>query len=64
MEDRIYFDNAATTPLDPRVLEAMRPYLGHQWGNPSSMHQEGRQAREAIEVGPLPGGGAAGRRPA
>ena len=38
MDSRIYFDNAATTPLDPRVGEAMQPYLRGQWGNPSSMH--------------------------
>jgi cysteine desulfurase len=47
---RIYFDNAATTPLDPRVLQAMEPYLRGQWGNPGSMHSEGRQTREAVDV--------------
>jgi hypothetical protein len=46
---RIYFDNAATTALDPRVLEAMRPYLDEFWGNPSSLYAEGRQAREAVD---------------
>jgi cysteine desulfurase len=46
---RIYFDNAATTALDPRVREAMEPYLTGAWGNPSSLHEEGRQAREAVE---------------
>ena len=46
---RIYFDNAATTPPDPRVLEAMRPYLDQFWGNPSSLYAEGRQAREAVD---------------
>jgi cysteine desulfurase len=45
---RIYFDNAATTPLDPRVLEAMLPFLQNDWGNPSSLHREGCLAREAI----------------
>lgn len=45
----IYLDHAATTPLDPRVLEAMRPYLEEHYGNPSSVHQLGRQARVAIE---------------
>ncbi len=44
MPPRIYFDNAATTPPDPRVLEAMQPYLETSWGNPSSLHDEGRQA--------------------
>ena len=44
-----YFDNAATTPLDPAVLEAMLPYLGQHYGNPSSLHGPGRQVRSAIE---------------
>jgi cysteine desulfurase len=47
--ERIYFDNAATTAPDPQVLEAMRPYLGEFWGNPSSLYAEGRQAREAVD---------------
>jgi len=46
---RIYFDNAATTAPDPRVLEAMRPCLDQFWGNPSSLYAEGRQAREAVD---------------
>ena len=45
----IYLDNAATTPLDPRVLEAMLPYLGARRGNPSSLHAPGGAAREAVE---------------
>jgi cysteine desulfurase len=49
MPARIYFDNAATTPLDPRVREAAEPYLTAHWGNPSSLHQEGREARDAVE---------------
>src|SRR5579864_7889043 len=49
MSSRIYFDHSATTPLDPRVLEAMRPFLGGAYGNPSSLHQEGRVARAAID---------------
>lgn len=48
MADRIYFDNAATTPIDLRVIEAMQPYLQQHWGNPSSLHREGREAREAV----------------
>ena len=47
---RIYFDHSATTPLDPRVLDAMAPFLGGAFGNPSSLHHEGRVAREAIET--------------
>ena len=46
---RIYLDNAASTPLDKRVLKAMKPYLTKVYGNPSSVHKEGREARIAIE---------------
>ena len=46
---RIYFDNNATTPLLPEVLEAMRPYFLEKFGNASSIHQQGQQARAAIE---------------
>ena len=49
MQDSIYLDNAATTPLDPRVLEAMLPHLGANRGNPSSIHARGTAAREAVE---------------
>jgi cysteine desulfurase len=47
--ERIYFDNAATTALDPAVLEAMMPYLTAQFGNPSSIYSYGRESRLAIE---------------
>jgi cysteine desulfurase len=46
---RIYFDNAATTSLDPAVLEAMMPYLTDKFGNPSSIYSYGRETRMAIE---------------
>lgn len=46
---RIYLDNAATTPIDKRVLKAMKPFLTKRYGNPSSTHKEGREARMAIE---------------
>ena len=46
---RIYMDANATTPLLPEVLEAMRPFLLEQFGNASSIHQEGQQARCAVE---------------
>lgn len=46
----IYFDYNATTPLDPEVFEAMRPYLLGPYGNPSSVHRYGRAARDAIEA--------------
>lgn len=49
MTQRIYFDNAATTPLDPQVLEAMMPYLTEKFGNPSSIYSYGRESRLAIE---------------
>jgi len=44
----IYLDNNATTPIDPRVREAMLPFLGEKFGNPSSPHSAGRAAREAV----------------
>ena len=46
---RIYFDNAATTSLDPVVLEAMMPYFTEKFGNPSSIYSYGRESRLAIE---------------
>lgn len=49
MSTRIYFDNAATTALDPQVLEAMMPYLTTHYGNPSSIYSYGRETRMAIE---------------
>jgi cysteine desulfurase len=49
MNQRIYFDNAATTALDPLVLEAMMPYLTEKFGNPSSIYSYGRETRLAIE---------------
>ena len=49
MQQRIYLDNAATTPLHPEVLEAMMPYLVNHFGNPSSIYSYGRETRLAIE---------------
>ena len=49
MAHPVYLDNAATTPVDPRVLEAMLPHLGGGRGNPSSLHAPGAAAREAVE---------------
>ncbi|HXO21460.1 MAG TPA: cysteine desulfurase family protein [Thermoanaerobaculia bacterium] len=46
----VYLDHNATTPLDPRVREAMLPWLGERWGNPSSVHAFGQAAREAVEA--------------
>jgi cysteine desulfurase len=45
----IYLDHAATTPLRPEALEAMLPYLGGEFGNPSSPHSYGRRARAALD---------------
>ena len=45
----VYFDHAATTPVDPQVLDAMLPYFGQDFGNPSELHRLGRQARVAVE---------------
>ena len=45
----IYMDHAGTTPLDPRVLEAMMPYFSEQFGNPSSIHTFGQEARRTLD---------------
>jgi len=50
MMQRIYLDNAATTSLDPQVLEAMIPYLTEKFGNPSSVYSYGRESKMAIEA--------------
>jgi cysteine desulfurase len=47
--NKIYFDNAATTPMDKEVLQAMLPYMETHFGNPSSIHSFGRTTRSAIE---------------
>ena len=47
--NRIYLDNAATTSLDPMVLEAMMPFFTEKFGNPSSIYSYGRETRMAIE---------------
>jgi cysteine desulfurase len=49
MAEPVYLDNAATTPVDPRVFEAMRPYWLEEWGNPSSVYAIGRRARRALD---------------
>lgn len=46
---KVYFDNAATTPLDPEVFEAMKPLMLDMYGNPSSTHAHGREVRTKIE---------------
>ncbi|AEM79206.1 cysteine desulfurase NifS [Thermoanaerobacter wiegelii] len=47
--EKIYLDNAATTPVDKNVLEAMLPYYSDIFGNPSSLHSHGQEAKKAIE---------------
>ncbi|PZP41916.1 MAG: cysteine desulfurase, partial [Pseudopedobacter saltans] len=49
-KNRIYLDNAATTPLAKEVLDAMMPYLEEKFGNPSSIYSYGRETRLAIET--------------
>jgi len=51
MEERrvLYLDHAATTSVHPQVVEAMLPYFGERYGNASSLHSLGREAREAVE---------------
>ncbi|MDP2030156.1 MAG: cysteine desulfurase family protein [Thiobacillus sp.] len=49
MSEPIYLDYNATTPVDPRVIEAMLPYLGTHYGNPSSDHVYGRAAKAAVD---------------
>jgi cysteine desulfurase len=60
----IYLDYAATTPLDPDVLRAMLPYLGPEFGNPSSIYQQGQTAKAAIEDARLRVAGVLGLDPA
>lgn len=46
---KVYLDNSATTPVDPKVLDAMMPYFTEVFGNPSSIHSHGREARSVVE---------------
>jgi cysteine desulfurase len=49
MTKRVYLDYASATPLDPRVREAMMPFLTESFGNPSSLHETGMEAKNAVE---------------
>jgi cysteine desulfurase len=49
-EEPIYLDHAATTPVDPRVLDAMTPYFSTHFGNPSSLYAQARAPRQALDV--------------
>ena len=44
----VYFDNAATTPIDDKVLTAMLPYMAEGYGNPSSIHKQGRTIKQFL----------------
>ncbi len=46
---QVYLDNAATTPTDPKVVEAMLPFLGSQFGNPGSFHSVGKESKDAMD---------------
>ena len=48
--ERVYIDYAATTPVRPEVIEAVLPFLKEDWGNPSSIHSHGQDARAAVDV--------------
>jgi len=49
MTEKIYMDYAATTPVRPEVLKAMKPFFGEKFGNASSIHKWGREAKEALD---------------
>lgn len=49
MNNPVYLDNSATTPVDERVLAAMLPYFNASFGNPASIHRYGQQAEAAVE---------------
>ena len=50
MEERIYLDNAATTPIAPEVVDEMVPFMRNYFGNPSSTHSFGRKVKDSIET--------------
>lgn len=49
MKRTVYADNAATTPVSSEVLAAMMPIFEEQWGNPSSLHAKGREAKNILD---------------
>ena len=63
MPDRIYLDHAATTSPDPRVVDAMLPYLRERWHNPSSIYREAQRVRQALDEARATIAGAIGALP-
>jgi cysteine desulfurase len=63
MPEPIYLDHAATTPVRPEVVEAMTPFYGPRFGNPSSLHRWGREARTALDEARERLAGCLGARP-
>jgi len=60
---KVYLDHAATTPVHPKVLEAMMPYFSGKFGNPSNLHDIGREAKDAVEEARAKTGALIGARP-
>jgi len=60
---KIYLDHSATTPVDPRVVEAMMPYLTEKFGNASSVHFFGQEERAAVDRARREGAALIGDRP-
>src|ERR1044072_826458 len=60
---RVYLAHSATTPVDPRVVEAMLPYLTEKFGNASSVHFYGQEARAAVDRARREGAALVGARP-
>jgi len=60
---KVYLDHAATTPVHPKVLEAMIPYFSGKFGNPSNLHDIGREAKDAVEEARAKTGALIGARP-
>src|SRR5574341_712373 len=50
MNRRVYLDHNASTPVHPEVLEAMLPFFSERYGNPSSVHAFGREARDGMDT--------------
>lgn len=63
MRDRVYLDHSATTPLRPEVLAAMLPYFADLAGNPSSLHEDGQRAKQALDAARETVAGALGATP-